>query len=100
MQIDWFEKFYWDATKPDKRGDAVHHGLRVCVYDPEGRKVAERATISGTRDALPLLDKGTDRPGTYHVAACTVGEIGEQPLPLRHDQKCAWTVLEYDFTVK
>jgi hypothetical protein len=101
MKLDWFERSYWDATKPDKKGKPVHHGLRVCVFDPEGRKVASRAVVSGSADPLVVLEKGAaTKAGTYHVAACTVGEIGEQPLPLRDDQRCAWTVLEYDFAMR
>jgi hypothetical protein len=101
LVTDWFEKFYWDASKPDKRGSPVHHGLRVCVFDPEGRKIASREAISGVKDRLPLLDRGAlAKAGTYHVAACTVGEIGEQPLPLRADQRCTRTVLEYAFAVR
>jgi Protein of unknown function (DUF2723) len=101
LVTEWLEKFYWDADKPDKRGSPVHHGLRVCVFDPAGRKIAAREAISGIKDRLPLLEQGDlAKPGTYHVSACTVGEIGEQPLPLRADQRCTWTVLDYDFAVR
>jgi hypothetical protein len=101
MVMDWFERFSWDATKPDKRGKPVHHGLRVCAFDPDGKKVASREVISGTEDRLLLLDEAAaQKVGTWHVAACTVGEIGEQRLPLRPDQRCNWTVLEYDFEVR
>jgi hypothetical protein len=73
----------------------------VCVFDPEGKKIASREVISGAKDPTMLLERGAAlKAGTYHVAACTVGEIGEQPLPLRADQRCTWTVLEYDFAVR
>jgi hypothetical protein len=101
LHVDWFERFYWDASKPDKHGKPIHHGVRVCVFDPGGRRIASREVVTGTAEPVALLAKGDARaPGTYHVAACTVGELGEEPLPLRDDQRCAFTVLEYDFAVR
>jgi len=101
VKIEWFERFYWDATKPDKRGAPVHHGVRFCVFDPDGQRVAARAVISGEKDPVKLLDGGAPRKkGVYHVTACTLGELGENAAPPGDDRNCAWTLLEYDFAVK
>jgi hypothetical protein len=101
LHVDWFERFAWDASKPDKRGKPVHHGMRVCVFAPNGQRIASREVISGAAEPVVLLAKDEGRaPGTYHVAACTVGDIGDQALPLREDQRCSFTVLEYDFAVR
>jgi hypothetical protein len=101
LKLDWFERFSWDAAKPDKRGPPIHHGMRVCVFDPDGGKIASREVMSGASEPVRLLDPDAGRKaGVYHVAACTVGEVEDRPLPLGEDRKCAWTVLEYDFTVR
>jgi hypothetical protein len=101
LRLEWFERYTWDAAKADRRGKPIHHGVRVCVFDPEGRRVAARATLSGTQEPLALLDRGDVRePGTYHVAACSVGEVGAEALPLDDERRCAWTLLEYAFSVR
>ena len=98
---DWFEKFAFDATKPDHRGAPVRHGLRLCLRDPRGQRLAVRDAISGSPDPVLLLDGGAARPeGTYHLQACTVGEVGEASPPLREGLACRWIVLEYDFDVR
>jgi Protein of unknown function (DUF2723) len=101
MKLDWFEKLRWDGQRPDRRGEPIRHGVRVCVFDPEGRKVAAQATLSGTGEPVPLLARGATRQaGTYHVAACTVGEMGGAPPALAGERRCLWTLLEYDFSVR
>ena len=100
LHVDWFERHSWDGAKPDRHGKPIRHGLRVCAFDPDGHRVASVATITGGGPVALLARGAARRPGTYHVAACTVGEIGDQALPLRDDQRCAWTVLEYAFTVR
>jgi hypothetical protein len=101
LRLEGFEKFLWDASKPDKRGKPLRHGVRVCVFDPEGKKIAARELLSGGRDTLPLLDRGAlGKKGTYHLAACSLGDVGDEPPPFASDPRCKWTFLEYEFTVR
>jgi hypothetical protein len=73
--------------------------VRACVFDPDGRRIARRSALSGERDPRLLVAAGAlEKPGTYHVTACTLGEAGT--LPAGDDAPCAWTVLDYDFSVR
>jgi len=99
-RLDWFEKFHWDATKPDKRGAPLHHAVRVCVFDPAGKKAAQVMVRSGPaqNDAFAVLPAASRAPGTWHLRACTTGEVGEKG-PLAEDKACVWPILDYDFQV-
>ncbi|MEO7330180.1 MAG: hypothetical protein ABI193_16515, partial [Minicystis sp.] len=99
LQIDWFEKRRYDPSRAGHQGSALHHGLRFCFFDPEGRKIATQTLTTGTDDkgiALPLAANA--QAGTYHLAACSVGDLGEDAL--RDEQRCQRAVLEYAFTVE
>jgi hypothetical protein len=101
LHIDWFERFSWDGTKADRRGKPIHHGVRACAFGPDGRKIASVETVSGSTGSYALIDRGrATEPGTYHVAACTVGDVGEEKAPFGEGRTCAWTVLEYEFKVE
>jgi len=101
LKLGWFERFSWDAARADRRGKPIRHGVRVCLFDPEGRRVASRAVISGAPEPVALLERGAaQKAGTYHVVACDVGDVGEAKLPLAEDRRCAWTLLEYELVVR
>jgi hypothetical protein len=100
MRMDWFERFYWDGSKADRRGKPIHHGVRACVFGPDGHKVASIETVSGSTGPYALLEAGIARePGMYHLAACSIGEVGEVEPPFGDGRACAWTFLDYAFTV-
>ncbi|HEX7599976.1 MAG TPA: hypothetical protein VF316_00145, partial [Polyangiaceae bacterium] len=101
MRFDWFEKFYYDRTKPDHRGAPVRHGVRVCFFDADGRRVATQTLVSmKAGPPLTLKTEPGSKPGVYHVEACTLGEVGEQMLPADLEaMDCKRVFLEYPFTV-
>ncbi|MFO0760717.1 MAG: DUF2723 domain-containing protein [Byssovorax sp.] len=99
LWIDWFEKRRYDPSKKGHQGAPIHHGLRFCFFDPDGKKVAQEQVISGAdkpKIALPLAPDA--KPGTYHVQACSVGDLGDDPFP--ETLGCQRAVLEYAFTVE
>ncbi|APR78495.1 hypothetical protein A7982_03842 [Minicystis rosea] len=100
--VDWFEKFRWDAAKADRRGPAIHHAVRFCVFGPDGRKVATQLMKSGPsqHDPVPLLPAGPHAPGRFRVQACDAGEIGTAPLATAEGRACQRPLLDYDFTVE
>lgn len=105
MRIDWYEKHRYDANGKDKHGTPIHHGVRVCFYEPSGKRAATTTVVSGSTPAFdkPLVEMrlADDAPvGTWHVQACSVGEVGEATPPLGDELACERLVLEYDFTVK
>jgi hypothetical protein len=100
IRMDWFERFYWDASKEGRHGKPIHHGVRACAFGPDGHKIASVETVSGSSGPYALLGPGVARePGTYHVAACSLGEVDEEKAPFGDARKCAWTVLDYEFVV-
>jgi hypothetical protein len=101
-RLDWFEKFHWDASKADKRGGPIHHAVRICVFDPSGRKVATQLVKSGPAQHEPatLLSAGPHAPGKWRFQACDAGEIGTGPLAAAEGKACTRPILDYDFTVE
>ena len=102
-RFDWFEKFTWDAAKPDKRGAPLHHAVRLCVFDPHGRRVQTRLVKSGPglHDPIELLPAGSHEPGKYRLMGCTTGAIGaDTPIAEADSRACAWPIVDYDFTVQ
>ncbi|EYF03394.1 protein O-mannosyl-transferase family [Chondromyces apiculatus] len=98
MRLHWFEQFHYDAARPDRRGAPVRHGVRVCVYDPVGHRVATAEAVSGREERLSLLRTTTAAPeGEYTVQACSVGEVGEGAVP--EGAPCKRVLLEFAFTV-
>lgn len=99
MRFDWFEQFHYDAAAEDRRGAPVRHGVRVCTFDPAGRRVGMETIISGKGERLPVLrTSAASAPGVYTVQACSLGEVGEGPAP--EAAPCQRTVLEYTFTLR
>jgi hypothetical protein len=98
MKLQWFEQYHYDAAAEDRRGAPIRHGIRVCVFDPAGRRVASEAIRSGEQDRLLLLrTTPASPPGVYTVQACSAGEVGAGPVP--EDAPCQRIVLEYTFTL-
>lgn len=105
LHLQWFEQHYYDGTRPDRRGKPIRHGLRVCVYDPDGRRLEPQTVVSGDGGeaavvALPL--DATSRPGRYRLRACSVGELGEAAARAwpEEQRRCAPLILEYDFELR
>ncbi len=101
IKLGWFERFAWDGARADRRGKPIRRSLRLCVFDPDGHKVASRAVISGSGEPVALLDRGAaQKVGTWHVVGCDAGEVGEKARAVGDEQRCGWTVLEYELEVR
>jgi hypothetical protein len=100
MHFDWFEKFRYDRTKTDKRGEPIREGVRLCVFDPDGHRIALATTVSPEERPVRVLEIGaTASPGTYLVQGCSVGDVGERKAPLPDELPCQRTLLEYELQV-
>jgi hypothetical protein len=106
VHFDWLERHRWDGSRADKRGGEIKHGLRVCWFDPSGKRVAVQSAISGGATPSVHLPLAADAPaGVWHVQACSVGDLDRIPEdPARFElppgQRCVRPVLEYAFEVK
>jgi len=98
--LKYAERHYYDPDKKDRRGKLVRHGLRFCIYGPDGRKVASMETVSNTKQGHPIgWQTKPDAPaGRYRLRGCSIGEVGKQKLPLPQ-RACKPTVLEFDFSI-
>ncbi|WP_050431091.1 glycosyltransferase family 117 protein [Chondromyces crocatus] len=97
-RLQWFEQFHHDASSADRRGKPLRHGVRICVYDPSGARIASAVTVSGRNDALELLRTSDASPrGRYTVQACSVGDVGEGEVT--DGARCQRVILEYPFLV-
>lgn len=99
MRLHWFERYQYDAGAEGRRGAPIRHGLRVCTFDPSGRRVALETVTTGAADSVAVLaTTASSAPGEYTVQACSVGEVGEGPVPA--DAACQRILLEYRFTLR
>lgn len=98
---EWFEKFTWDAGKPDKRGAPIHHAIRFCAFAPGGGRAAVVMAKSGPalHDPITILPAGSRAPGTWRLRACDTGPLGDAPLASAEARPCAWPILDYDFEI-
>jgi hypothetical protein len=97
IHFDWFERFRYDTAKADHRGEPIREGVRLCLFDPDGRRVALTSTVSGEDHPVRLLALGTDaKLGSYRLQACSVGDVGERKAPLPDDLPCQRILLEYE----
>jgi hypothetical protein len=106
VHFDWFERFRWDKGRADHRGGEIKHGLKLCWFDPSGRRVAVQSALSGGATPTIRLHLGGDAPaGVWHVQGCSVGDVDRIPgdpadFRLPEDQRCVRPLLEYAFEVK
>ena len=106
VHFDWLERFRWDKSRPDRRAGEIKHGVRMCFFDPSGKRVATAAGISGGPTPKLRLHLADDAPaGVWHVQACSVGELDRIPddpadFTLPDDKRCVRPLLEYAFEVK
>ena len=106
VHFDWFERFRWDKDRPDKKAGEIVHGLRMCFFEPSGRRFAERSAVSGGPTPTLKIRLPKDAPaGIWHVQACSVGELDRIPdnpvdFALPPERRCVRPVLEYAFSVK
>lgn len=98
LHIDWYEKNRYDFFSKDHLGAPIKQGIRICVFDGAGKRAAMKTTVSGKKDPLNIKLPPEAAPGNYHVAACTVGEVGEA-AKLAEEMPCKRLILEYPFTV-
>ena len=99
LHIDWYEKNRYDFFAKDHIGTPIKHGIKICVFDGAGKRAgAVKTTISGRRDPLNFKLPADATPGDYHIAACTVGEVGDNPK-LAEEGTCKRLILEYPFKV-
>ena len=98
MHLAWFEQYQYSAAAQDRRGAPIRHGLRVCTFDPAGRRVGMATIVSGKGEKIEIWKSSEGAvPGVYSVQACSVGEVGEGPVP--EAAACQRMVLEYTFTL-
>jgi len=100
LKLAWFEKWYYDAKKKGRRGDPIHHGLRVCFYDPDGRRVALKTLVTNAGDNEVLWQSSvSSKPGSYRVRACSIGELDSKDAVIPDTAECVPTILDYGFTL-
>jgi hypothetical protein len=98
LHIDWFEGRRYDYFAEEHKGALLRHGVRVCVFDGSGNRVAMKSIMNGNRDPLKFKLADDAPPGDYHIAACNVGEMGDD-LKVLDDMPCRRLILEYPFKV-
>ncbi len=98
LWVDWFEKNRWDPRAKEKKGAAVRHGIRICIFDGEGRRAGMKTAITPKRDAAGFKLPADAPEGDYHIAACTVGDVGDSSK-VPDEMPCRRLILEYPFTV-
>jgi hypothetical protein len=99
VKTEWLEQFRYDPSKPDRRGEPIHEGVRFCFFAPDGRRSSVQSVVSGDKPPSVALRSSTDSlPGTYLVQACSVGEVGERRPPF-DELPCKRILLEYDFRI-
>jgi hypothetical protein len=101
LHLGWFEKWIYDADQKGRRGAPVHHGIRVCFYDPDGQRLAVETTITNSgRDEVHWQSSAAAKPGRYRVRACSVGELGSKNAVIPEENtSCRPVILDYGFTV-
>lgn len=98
LWVDWFEKHRYDHHARDKRGAPIRHGVRACIFDGSGRRAGMKTVITPRRDAITFKLPAGAPEGDYHIAACTVGDVGDSPKVL-DGEPCRRLILEYPFKV-
>ena len=99
LQLDWFEKNRFDPFAKDKKGSPIRHGVRICVFDGDGQKLGQKDALSLRPEVLGFKIPADSKGGEHHIAACTVGEVGDV-AKYPDDMPCERLILEYPFTVK
>lgn len=98
VHLDWFEKNRYDYWADGHKGTAIKHGIRLCIFDGKGKKAGAKTTVSGRKDTLGFKLPGDAAAGEYHLAACSVGEVGDTPK-FPEEMPCKRLILEYSFSV-
>jgi len=101
LSFEWFERFRYDRSKRSNRGDRFHHGVRACVFDPEGQRIWQGELASGLDSTGRLEIRLSEdlSEGGYWVQACTVGEVASKTADFG-DAACIRPILEYEFTLR
>lgn len=98
LWVDWFEKNRYDPLEADHKGAPIRHGVRVCLFDGEGRRAAMKTVVTPRHDAAAFKLPRDAPAGGWHIAACTVGDVGdEKSVP--DALPCRRLILEYPFEV-
>lgn len=98
LHVDWYEKNRWDYFAKDHMGAPIKHGVKICVFDGAGQRAGMKTVVSNRKELLDFKLAPDAPPGDYHIAACTVGEVGDNPK-FPEDLPCKRLILEYGFTV-
>ena len=107
LAMRWFERNLYNSKRKTKKGARVLHGVRVCFFDPDGKKLHTTAVRTvGKTGQVHLPSELTVKPGTYTVQACTVGQLppvrgrpSAKGRGVPDDMPCLFPVLEYTFDV-
>ncbi|TPV93795.1 MAG: DUF2723 domain-containing protein [Myxococcales bacterium FL481] len=104
MEFGWFERNKYNAKRRGKSGGRLRHGLKVCVYGPDGASIVRHVVVTGgKRKRLALLsaeETSTLAPGRYTVQACTTGPLPKKAaLSEVNDRGCVFPMLEHTFDV-
>ena len=98
VTTSWFERFDHDIIAANKRGSPMRHGLRLCVFDPDGLRVAVMHTISNANVQRPSWTTASNVPaGRYTLRACDLGEVGDSTVAALAELPCDRLILEYPF---
>ena len=112
LYLESFERSEYDPEPQDRRGASIEHGIRVCLFDPQGKRLDVQAFVPdagaalAARHHLELSMPLKPGLGSYTVQACSVGPI-EEALRQSGDPRgedfsgapCKRVILEYDFEV-
>lgn len=107
VRLHWFERYEYAGGHGSHRGRPIRHGVRVCIYDPGGKRVHEEAkTTRGKRGTFAFRPGQNASRGTYTVQACSVGDMRGDPRAGRaltrvpNNRSCERTLLEFEFDIQ
>jgi hypothetical protein len=107
LHLSWFERYQYDREQTDRRGAAIRHGIRVCMYAPNGRRVLVKTLVSGgVESRIEMPADARTEPGSYTVQACTIGDVANDRAAARKHRlvrprrRCSRTILEFDFQLR
>jgi hypothetical protein len=96
VTLEWFERFHYDPESEDHRGEMMTHGVRFCMFDPDGTKVWNDSTVTGDKSdsTLHIPLAAAAKQGRYTIQGCTVGEVDTEVVP--EQAPCLRPILEFE----
>ena len=99
LVLEWFERYHYDAETKNRRGKRITHGVRFCLFDPEGNRIWNDTTVTGSHSEsklrIPLA--AAAKRGRYVIQGCSVGEIEGARIP--EEVPCVRPIMELDVWV-